>query len=175
MRNSATIAFSIAAAIVALAAWMAPCTASAQSYRGEKTLGVRAGYVSRNTSPSAGIYFEYRFSRHFRLAPNIVYAFRNDGTDAFFFNVDTHYPVALGSTRTEFYPIAGVSVAAWNSKHPLTEQGDVTSRATRLGLNAGAGISYKVTPTLKLSLEGRYNCVKGYSTGLFSLGIGYCF
>ena len=45
--------------------------------RGQKTLGLTAGYVTVNRSASAGLQFSYAFSRHFVLAPSIDYVFRN--------------------------------------------------------------------------------------------------
>lgn len=171
----------ILAIIMALAV-AAPATLSSadRSHRGEKSLGVKVGYATRNESMSFGIAFDYRFSSHFAISPNIDYVFRNRGTDAFLFNIDTRYPLALTpSGRWEFYPILGLNYVSWNmhwegdtAENPFD---DVSTRRSRFGFTAGAGIDWRVTPTLKLRLQGRFNGVKHLSTGLFSLGIAYCF
>lgn len=162
-------------AAAAIAASALPCVAQ-QSHKGEKSVGIKGGYVTRNTSAMAGIFFHYRFSNHFTLSPNIDYVFRNNGSDAFLFNIDTHYPIALGTSRVEFYPIAGLNYSSWGipgSDNP--NEDDVSTRRNQFGLNAGIGFNYQATPTLKLFIQGKYTAVSKYSTGIFSAGIAYTF
>lgn len=144
----------------------------------EKAVGIRAGYATRNDCPLAGLSFQYSFSQHFRLAPSADYMFRHHGTDAFAFNINAQFPIALSANDAwRFYPLAGVGYCNW-SHHGIEDAGsnkDVTEHTTRLGLNAGAGIEFMCTPTLKLSLEGKYNLMKSYSGGVFNLGIAYVF
>ena len=61
---------SLTAIFMFVIAALIPTAAFAQ--KGEKTVGLRAGYSTRNESAIAGVYFQYRFSRYFRLAPNLV-------------------------------------------------------------------------------------------------------
>ena len=35
--------------------------------KGDKVFGVRTGYVSRNNSADLGLFFQYTFSKYFRL------------------------------------------------------------------------------------------------------------
>ena len=153
-------------------------TASAQSVKGEKSVGLRGGFTTCHDAPVAGLYFQYRFSRHFRLSPQIDYYFRHHDTDAFAFNINADVPFAIGSSgKFNLYPLAGVSLTSWNFHHRSTgeEADDATSRKLRAGVNVGGGAEYYVTPTLKLALEGRYNWVKHYDGGVFTLSIGYMF
>ena len=159
--------------LLAIAAVSTACPPDASAQKGEKTFGIKTGYITRNKSALAGIEFSYRFSKHFMLNPNIDYAFRNNNIDAFLFNIDTAYPIAIGSPRAEIYPIAGLNYSSWNSRVPDEEDSSV--RTSRFGLNAGIGFIYKVTPTLRLNASARFTAVKRVSTGLFNIGIGYCF
>lgn len=170
MRKAKILAVMLAAILVM------PLTAAAQ--RGEKTFGVKTGYVTRNKSALAGIYFQYRFSSHFCLSPNIDYVFRNEGSDAFLFNIDCHFPWRLGAAgRVDLYPLVGVNYVSWNFHDADDQAGnpDVTTRRSRFGLDAGAGIDIHVSSTLKLTAKAKFNAVSRLSTGLFSVGIGYCF
>ncbi len=144
--------------------------------KGEKALGLRAGYNGRNTSGLAGIMFQYAFSSHFRIAPNADYVFRHDGTDAFSVSINTHYPLYFGSYRRfDVYPLAGVNFISWNHRINNSDGIDTSSRTSDLGLNIGGGMEFYCTPTLKICFEGKFNWVKNYNSGVFNLGIAYVF
>lgn len=151
-------------------------TASAR----ENSMGVRLGYNTRNSSPAAGLWFQHEFTRHFRLAPNVDYIFRHDNTDALSFNCNAQFPFRFGQYEAfAVYPLAGLNYTSWNYHHddnPAVEGvDDVTSRNNRFGFNAGAGLEYRVTPTLKLALEAKGTLVKSYSSATITLSIGYIF
>lgn len=163
----------IAIFLFAIAA-LVPTDAVAQ--KGEKTVGLRAGYSTRNESAIAGVYFQYRFSRYFRLAPNIDYIFRHRGTDAFSFNGNAHFPISLVPQRLNIYPLAGINYTSWNMRiEGLDETDDVTTRAGKFGINIGGGLEWYATPTLKVLFEGKFCWVNKYDTGALTLGIGYVF
>lgn len=174
MNSSRSIFFNIVIALF-ITAFVAVPTAFAQ--RGEKTIGIQAGYNSHNESGLAGISFSYRFSSHFRLAPNVQYIFRNEHTDAFMFNCDFQIPVSL--TRCfEIYPLAGGCYVSCNMHefgHAISHTDDVSSRVNHFGINLGGGLGIRCTSTLRLNLEVRYSIVKNYNTTMASVGIGYCF
>lgn len=143
---------------------------------GEKTVGIRAGYNTRATTAVAGVVFQYRFSRYFRLSPNVDYYFRHDGADALSLNANAHFPVASGvGGRLVFYPLAGLNYTSWNYHLDDEINDDASTRVSRLGLNGGAGLEFYATPSLKLSLEAKATFIKQYSSGTFSLSIGYVF
>lgn len=146
----------------------------------ENSMGIRIGYNTRNASPGAGLWFQHEFSSHFRLAPNVDYIFRNDNTDALSINCNSQFPFRFGLYDSfAFYPLAGLNYTSWNYHHndaPEAEGADdVTSRNNRFGLNAGVGIEYRATPTLKLALEAKGTLVKSYSSATITLSIGYIF
>lgn len=155
---------------------------------GQKTFGVKTGYVSRNQSALAGLYFQYQFSRHFRVQPSVQVDFRNNNRDAIVVDVDAQVPFrfADGSGRSALYPIAGLNYSSWNkhtSEPPLghnagadkVEDKDVSTRKSNFGLNLGAGFGLMCSSTLKLSLEAKYTFVKSNSGVAVSVGIGYVF
>lgn len=153
---------------------------SSAAVKGEKNVGVQLGYTTCNKSAVAGIGFSYAFSSHFRLAPNLQYAFRNHNRDGLLINFDCHVPLDINSgKKVEVYPIVGLNYSCWTDyyKEYLTEEesDDVSTRKNRFGLNAGAGVNYKITDTIKLSFETRYTLVKSFSTTTLALGIAYRF
>lgn len=144
--------------------------------RGEKSLGLRGGYNTRNESAVTGLYFQYSFSRHFRLAPNVDYVFRHNGTDAYSANINTHFPIAFDrNERFGMYPFTGVNFISWNHRLNNVDGQDASSRVSRLGLNFGVGLEFYCTKSLKIHAEGKFNLVKAYSSGVFNIGIGYVF
>lgn len=156
-----------------------PAGADEMAYpaKGEKTVCVGAGYVSRNKSASAGVVFSYRFGRVFSLAPSVDYIFRHNDYEGMMINLDTRYSLPLTTPRWDIYPLAGINITSWTYHHPKLEEesDDVTSRTNRLGLNAGLGIAFRATPTLRLVLEGKESFVKSASTTLVKFSIGYTF
>ncbi|MDE5785284.1 MAG: porin family protein [Duncaniella sp.] len=155
---------------------------SAQVEKGQKSLGFHGGYATYNTSALAGVSFQYTFSRHFRLAPSVDYIFNHKDTDGLMFNIDYHGPVSLNAAHTiYFYHLLGLNYASWHhaAKRPAPEEGapgsDVSSRENNFGLDVGAGFEWYVRPTLRLSLEGKFNWIRHADTGLFYLGISYVF
>lgn len=151
-----------------------PQTAQAADH--EKTFGIQAGWISRNKSAEAGLTFQYGFTRHFRLAGAVDVALKNENRDALLIDVNGHFPFRT-SSRTEIYPLAGVNFSAW-SEHIEADDptfDDVTNRTSRFGLNAGAGVGFYVSRTLKLSFEAKYTLMKGYSCGRVTAGIAYVF
>lgn len=148
-------------------------------HKGEKSVGLRGGFTTRNTTATAGLYFSYRFSEHFRFAPKMDYAFRHHGTDAFSFDFDAEFPISLSShDKVSFYPIAGLNYSTFSTH--LTDDNmeyvdDTSQRSNEFGLSVGAGIEYFATPTLRLALEGKGVLIKKYSGGWFNVSIGYMF
>ncbi|MDE6438807.1 MAG: porin family protein [Muribaculaceae bacterium] len=150
-------------------------TAGAEGYAGEKSLGLLAGYNTYNHSAIAGFEFTYRFSRNFRLAPGVLYAFRNQRRDALMVNVNAHFPIPC-STAVTAYPLAGINYSSWNFRHfdPATAN-DVTSRDSRFGLNAGAGVDFALRGNLRLGAEAYYTFIKSYSGAAVAAKIAYAF
>lgn len=137
--------------------------------RGEKTIGISAGYNTYNKSAVTGIFFQYRFSKYVRLAPDLQYQIKNNGISGYQFNGNLHVPIAMDS-RLNFYPLAGVTYQSWR-----VNADEDSSRKNYFGANVGGGFEYYATPTLRLAIEGKYSILKKFSNGGFTLSIGYLF
>ena len=170
--------FVITVAVLSLAT--AP-TASAIGNNGEKTVGVTAGYNTRNESAVGGVFLQYRVKRLVRIAPDVSYVFKHHNTDWLAINLNVHMPLSvIPSGRVNLYPLAGFNYTSWSfhpagNKPAIIEGDDVTERVSKFGLNVGAGLDVYATETLKLFVEGKYVGVRHYSSGVITVGIGYRF
>lgn len=164
-------------AALALAGGIAtPVAAIARDGIHEKTVGLTAGYIGHNNSAVAGIEFSYRFSNHFRLAPQALYAFRHNEEDALIINLNAEVPFDLGE-KWEIYPLAGLNYTSWNfhGNKVINDDSDVTSRITRFGLNVGGGVAINISTTLRIGAEFQWALVKGYNSANAMAKIAYIF
>lgn len=145
---------------------LSACAGASASDKGKMKLGVMGGFASQNTSGYVGVDFQYNFSNHVRIAPDVVYVFPNHGKSSFLIDVDIHIPFRV-ARGLALYPLAGAQYSYWNDRH-----GDNYSR---IGLNAGAGLELYITPRLKVALQGKYSFAKNASGCYAGLGIGYIF
>ena len=88
---------------MAFIAVFVPQQAEARFDKGEKALGPKVGYVSRNNSVLGGLAFQYAFSRHFRLSPEAAVVFRHDNLDALQIDINGHFTFPVSACRCEFY------------------------------------------------------------------------
>lgn len=137
--------------------------------KGEKTMGILGGYNTRNQSGIAGIFFQYRFSRYFRLSPDIQYVFQHKGLSAFQINGNAQFPLKLNS-KFNFYPLVGITYTSWKES-----VGDLNNNYNKFGANFGGGFEYMAMPTMKIFAEGKYNWIEKFPSGAISVGIGYIF
>lgn len=154
----------LSASLLLLVAVVVPQDAFAQ--KGEMALGLKGGYATYNDGGYAGVYFHYTFADHFRIAPDIGYAFGNEGKSAFLMDIDMQFPFRL-VRAFNVYPLAGFTLNSWSYK------GD--SHATRVGANFGAGFDIKLTDNLKINIAGKYSLMKDTGGGFFDAGIAYVF
>ena len=181
MHNSKRIISRVLTVVAILIASSLPV--NAQISKGEKSLGPRIGYVSRNKSAIAGLVFQYAFSQHFRVAPEIGYIFRHNNYDASTVDLNVHIPFGFTGEKVSFYPLAGINYSSWSHHYrdnglnssEIIESKDVSTRKARFGLNVGAGFDMRCSETLKLSLEAKYIIIKGYTTAMICAGISYVF
>lgn len=163
--------------MVIVAAFCSTTKCIADSYSGEKTLGIKVGYNTYNREPLAGAQFTYRFNKLLRVAPGIDYVFRRDGRDALQFNLNAQFLFPVDHGRINLFPQAGANYSSWNF-HPLAIgniTNDVSSRISRIGLNVGAGGDINLSGSLKLSLTATYTFIREFDGLNLAAGIHYRF
>lgn len=151
---------------VAVAICLLGVTVSASAQRGEKTFGVAGGMATYNNGGYAGFYFQYSFSDHVRLAPELGYVFRNKNTSAFAMSLDVQFPFRV-ARGLGVYPLAGLTYNNWSFQD--------NGHASRLGADLGAGVDFYLTSSFKLTLQGKYSMMNDTSGGFIDLGFGYVF
>lgn len=134
--------------------------------KGEKSLGISGGYATYNNSGFANLFFQYSFTDHIRLAPEVGYVFRNEDKSAFEISTDLHFPFRIAKA-VNVYPLVGLTYQNWHNY-----SGDNLSQ---FGGDFGGGFELYLTPNLKLNLEGKYSWLKRTSGGFFDLGVAYIF
>lgn len=160
-----------------MAAVSAP-DASAQFTPREKSVGLKAGYISTNESVAAGLFFQYSILSHLRIAPEIGCVFKHKGMDAFTIDLNMQVPLDFNDDKAALYPLAGLNYSSWNKNLPAPVEDimdDVSTRESRLGLNLGAGFELHCSRTLKVGLEAKYTLIKHFSGATISALIGYTF
>lgn len=163
-------------ALIALSiVFMLPQRALAQ--KGQPCFGVETGYISTNNSAIAGLFFQYGFSNHFRVSPEVGCVLRHHNVDAFTVDLNTHYPLTIkGVSKAQLYPLLGINFSSWTRHNVVDIDGsDVTSRKLKWGVNMGAGFQFMASSSMKIKIEAKYLLISKYSSLVVSAGIGYCF
>ena len=150
--------------------------AAAQVDRGEKMIGVKAGYVTRNESAIAGLSFRYAVSPWVRLVPEVACVFRHHNDDAFIFDINAQVPFSFGTSKVDLYPLAGVTFNSWTRHYtePVMDD-DVSRRISRFGANLGAGFDLRCTPSLNFGIEAKYTFVKSFTSAYVTASLSYVF
>ncbi len=143
-------------------------TTTIMAQKGEKTVGLLAGYTTESHAAVAGLFFQYRCSSLLRLAPDCQFVIKNNNRSAFIFNGNAQFLIKT-SAKTNIYPLAGITYHNWKTYNAGI------GNQNRFGANVGAGFEAMATPTLKLSVEAKYSLVKDFSSGNFFASIGYLF
>lgn len=153
----------VVALTIALNVWVTPVYCQ----KGEKTVGVAAGYSTYNNSGYTNVYFQYSFAQHVRIAPEIGYVFPKNGISGFEASVDMHFPFKI-YRGIGVYPLAGITYNNWSLKND-------PHNVSRFGGNIGGGFDFYFTSRFKLSVQGKYSILKHTGGGFFDIGFGYVF
>ena len=150
--------------------------AGARGTRGETSFGPKLGYVSRNSSATVGLVFQYSPSSVVRLSPEVGLVFRHKNLDAMTADVNVHFPFKFAQGRGCFYPLAGVGFTSWG-RHDIDEATsvDVTNHSNLFGINMGAGVEGHVSKSLKLGVEARYSLMRHLPTAYVTAGVAFVF
>lgn len=171
MQQLRNIVFRAAIALILTAS--ATAVGNAQVVKDEFAVGGKLGFVSQNKSASLGAFFQYAFSEHFRIAPEIGYIFRNHDKQALTVDFNAHVPFNFTGENVAFYPLAGLNFSSWKRHWYSDEFGKYAHSYNRLGLNLGAGFELRCSSRVKMLIEAKYCIMKRFSSAQIGAGISY--
>lgn len=150
--------------IFTLVAFAATMTMSAQ--KGDFSVGGQFNFASKNSMVGLGVNLEYEFIDNFRIEPEFIYYFENEGISAINANLNLHYLIKTGSNFV-LYPMAGFSYARFDDNYWGGED--------RFGANIGFGAEYRITNNFRFYTEERIQVLKDWNQSVTSLGVRYKF
>ncbi len=168
----------ILSVIIAVIIALCVNTASAQLSAGEFAVQANLGYMSKISSATGAVGFNYAITKGLRIAPEIGGVFRNKHQDAFTADFNFHFPFSFATSLAALYPLVGVNYTAWTHHVESSaddEFGGGDSCHRRLGLNAGAGFDLKVNSNIMLFAEAKYCIISDYASRQIAFGAAYIF
>ena len=136
-------------------------------YKGEKgvsSVGVIMGHAITAKAPTIGADYRYNVLDAVRLAPSMLYTFKNDNVSSLHVNADAHY-LARITKEVTIYPIGGLGVSFKSMEYLAVRNiGDIlngiadteSETKTRVGLNLGFGGEMRLTDDIIVGAEFRY-------------------
>ena len=145
---------------------------------GDKYLGINfsTGFFGENkdgdelihesfTNFGLGVKGQYEVREHLRLEAAVNYFFKAKEFSMWDFNLNVHYLVPLND-KCNVYPIIGPSL--------MTAKGyGFFEFKTKFGVNAGAGIEYKLNDEIKVNCDFKYQHFNDWGHPV--LAIGFCY
>ena len=151
-------------AIVALAA-----TLNAHAVQGDVSAAAQFVYASKHSMAGLGVQVQYEPVTKFRLAPEFIYFFKNDGLSALNANLNLHYVIPTSSSFS-IYPLLGFSFG-----HYKADGLGVSTSKDRCGANVGVGAEYRVQERLYFFSEERFQIMENFNQSVTVLGLKYTF
>lgn len=111
--------------------------------------------------------FQWNITDAFRLEPSASFYFEKDYVKMWDMNVNLHYVFKLGE-KFNLYPLGGITVLG--AKVSNTDYSD-----SNFGLNLGGGFEYKLTGSLSIGAELKYQIVSDWDRPVLGLGLTYRF
>ncbi|MBP5687997.1 MAG: porin family protein [Muribaculaceae bacterium] len=134
--------------------------------KGEKAFGAQFNYATKHSMVGLGLNFQYEFINNFRVEPEFIYYFENEGVDAFNVNLNFNYLIRT-SNSFAIYPLAGFSFAR------VTPKG--LDGFNRFGANIGLGAEYTINNHFAFYVEERFQILKDMNQSVTCLGVKYKF
>ena len=151
-------------AIVAIAA-----TLNAHAEQGDVSAAAQFVYASKHSMAGLGAQIQYEPITNWRLAPEFIYFFKNDGMSALNANLNIHYVIPT-STTYAIYPLVCFTYGHY-TVDVLT--GDVSE--DHCGANVGMGAQYQIKERLHFFTEERFQIMKDINQSVTVLGLKYTF
>lgn len=151
------------------------CFSVANAQKGQMAAGVNLNFglayeVGSYNNIGLGAKFQYSLSDHFRLEPAFTYYLKKDNLSMWDLMVNCHYLFPLAQDRLNLYPIAGLGVLGAKASAL-----GYSASTTKFGINLGGGAEYKISQSIALGVELKYQIVADYGHLALQLGVTYLF
>lgn len=146
-------------------------------------VGVNLLYGTKISNVGFGVKGQLYATDVVRVEANAAYFMKNDkfsfddekqdweGMKMWDVNVVGHYLVNVSQQNKWIYPLVGIGLTNWVSNSVI----NVFSTKTRFTINVGAGFQFDVAEDFAINAEAKYQILKDYSQGVFSVGAVYKF
>ncbi|MBO4803256.1 MAG: outer membrane beta-barrel protein [Muribaculaceae bacterium] len=124
-------------------------------------------YASKHSMAGLGAQLQYEFATNWRVAPEFIYFFKDDGLSALNVNLNMQYVIPTSSTFA-VYPLVGFSYAHYMPDGPVDD-------IDRCGANVGMGAEYQLKNRLFFFSEERFQIMKDFNQSVTVLGLKYTF
>ena len=143
---------------------------SASAEKGNISLGAQFAYASKNSMAGLGLQLQVEPVNRFRIAPEFMYYFKNDGVNAINANVNLHYVIPTSSSFA-IYPLLGFTYANYKYDAGIFGDGNVS----RCGANVGVGAEYRIQDRLYFYSEEHFQIIEDFNQSVTVLGLKYTF
>ena len=138
----------------------------ASAEKGDIAAGAQFAYASKNSMAGLGLQLQVEPVNRFRIAPEFMYYFKNDGLSAINANVNLHYVIPTSSTFA-VYPLLGFTYANYKVEHG--------GSVDKCGANVGVGAEYRLQDRLSCYTEERFQIIENFNQSVTVLGFKYRF
>ena len=142
---------------------------NAQAVQGDVSAAAQFVYASKHSMAGLGAQLQYEFVTNWRVAPEFIYFFKDDGLSALNANLNVHYVIPTSST-VAIYPLVGFSYG-----HYMADAIGGTISEDHCGANVGMGAQYRIKDRLHFFTEERFQIMKDFNQSVTVLGLKYTF
>ena len=137
--------------------------------QGDVSAAAQFVYASKHSMAGLGLQVQYEPIAKFRLAPEFIYFFKDDGLSAYNVNMNLHYIIPTSNT-VAIYPLVGFSFG-----HYMADALVGTVSDDHCGANVGLGAQYRIQDKLYFFTEERFQIMKDFNQSVTVLGLKYTF
>ena len=142
-------------------------TINVHAVQGDVSATAQFVYASKHSMAGLGAQLQYEFVTNWRVAPEFIYFFKDDGLSALNLNMNVHYIIPTSATFA-VYPLVGFTYAHYMPDGP----GDDIDRC---GANVGMGAQYEIKNHLYFFSEERFQIMNDFNQSVTVLGLKYTF
>jgi outer membrane protein X len=151
-------------AIVAIVA-----TFNVHAEQGDISAAAQFVYASKGSMAGLGVQAQVEPITNWRIAPEFIYFFKNEGVSGLNANLNLHYVIPT-SNSFAIYPLIGFTYGHFTAD---LGYGDISK--DRCGANVGLGAQYQIKESLYFFSEERFQIMKDCNQSVTVLGLKYTF